>query len=239
MEFPTQIYVADVSPLHNTKIYNKWFNIVSDERRAKTLKYKKDVDRARSIAAEALLMLAYQDVINRFFREDALCVADGEILSIPPITIIEKGKPAFVGSEVHFNLSHSGDRVVCALSPMEVGCDVEIKSDNALQIAKRFFTKSEYEVISAIDNSEQINQLFTKVWTLKESVLKTSGVGLGHTLNDFDVIDTNGETVLSTRLNGDDAVYYLRSYEIGDGYSYGCSGLYDTFEPEAHIVTIS
>ena len=86
------------------------------------------------------------------------------------------GRP-FIASrgDVDFNLSHSGDMVVCALSVGEgrVGVDVE-KNDISLperhreHFAKRYFSPSE-----GVDASNVV-----RAWTEKEAYLKYLGVGL-------------------------------------------------------------
>ena len=95
----------------------------------------------------------------------------------------ENGKPYIKGSEVHFNLSHSYDIVLCAVGDEQVGCDVEhIKAYNE-KIAHRFFTEKEQMRLN-----ESYNKAldFTKLWTLKESILKYSGEGMSGGLSSYD-----------------------------------------------------
>lgn len=86
---------------------------------------------------------------------------------------------------LHFNLSHSGDYVVLAVSDRTVGIDIEYKKKNALGIAERFFCPAEYEVILAADGEEAREQLFLEYWTMKEAYIKYSGKGLGLPLSSF------------------------------------------------------
>lgn len=98
----------------------------------------------------------------------------------------EKGKPYLSGGDICFNLSHSGDYVLCTAGDEQVGCDIqEIKKYNE-KIAKRFFTEKEYE---ALEKSESKESDFTKLWTLKESVLKYQGDGISGGLDAFDFSD--------------------------------------------------
>ena len=59
----------------------------------------------------------------------------------------EGGKPYFADLPLHFNVSHSGGYVACALSDCdEVGVDIETSNppdERAKKIAQRFFTKDE------------------------------------------------------------------------------------------------
>ncbi|MHB8170251.1 MAG: 4'-phosphopantetheinyl transferase family protein [Thermincolia bacterium] len=43
-----------------------------------------------------------------------------------------------------FNISHSGDLVVCAVDYQPVGIDVELIDKPHLEVAERFFTRDEY-----------------------------------------------------------------------------------------------
>ncbi len=85
------------------------------------------------------------------------------------------GKPYFHGiSDQYFNVSHSGKWVVCGWCQYEIGVDVEVVKDIDINIAKRFFDKSEYEVITGKNIDEQ-KILFYDLWTLKESYIKYIG----------------------------------------------------------------
>ena len=91
------------------------------------------------------------------------------------------GKPVLKDfPELHFNLSHSEDIALCAISHNPVGIDVEYldKEINFLDIAKRFFNKSEYEILKTISDREKLKPAFFKLWTQKEAYLKSQGKGV-------------------------------------------------------------
>ena len=88
------------------------------------------------------------------------------------IEYTEKGKPVYSNSDIHFNLSHAGDYVVCAVSDRAVGIDIERIRKNAIKVAERFFTQEECDWI-ADDNLR-----FCRVWTLKEAYAKLTGEGI-------------------------------------------------------------
>jgi 4'-phosphopantetheinyl transferase len=93
------------------------------------------------------------------------------------------GKPFIKGLEnINFNLSHSNEWVVCAFSRLDIGVDIEKISSIKLEIAKRFFTKEEYDRILSKDAHERI-VYFYELWTLKESYIKALGLGLTIPLN--------------------------------------------------------
>lgn len=90
-------------------------------------------------------------------------------------------------SEVRFNLSHSGDRVLVAWSlDVEVGADIErIKPGIAFEgIAQRFFTEQEVAWMHA---APEPDTAFTCIWTRKEALIKAWGDGLAVDLRGFSV----------------------------------------------------
>lgn len=94
----------------------------------------------------------------------------------------EQGKPYFADSDRKFSISHSGKYVMCCLTEKENGCDIEkIKRYNP-KIPARFFTEKETLLLSRREDREL---LFTKLWTLKESILKKNGTGIAGSLDSF------------------------------------------------------
>ncbi len=102
----------------------------------------------------------------------------------------DNGRPHLAGSRVEFNLSHSHERGVLIVGRDEslnfcLGVDLEWvgRSLDFERLARRFFTAQEIELIG-----DDVN-LFYWVWTRKEAVLKSSGLGLRKALDSFDVLD--------------------------------------------------
>ncbi len=88
--------------------------------------------------------------------------------------------------DVHFNISHSGDYIVCAVSGVEVGIDVERCRAYNPGIAERFFSKPEYADLMRLEEDARRDYFFT-LWTIKESYLKALGRGLTKSLGSFTV----------------------------------------------------
>jgi len=102
------------------------------------------------------------------------------------------GKPVLMDQEVqaglHFNLSHSGDRVLYAVARREVGVDLEAM-DRRLDyaaIAERICTPREWALFQAL-SSEHISEAFFACWTRKEAFAKALGDGLASGLSRLDV----------------------------------------------------
>lgn len=120
----------------------------------------------------------------------------------------KNNKPYIKNSPVFFNVSHSKKYAAIAVSPFEVGVDIERAEEKNLVCARRVFTENERKWM----NNESAK--FSVLWTLKESVMKALGEGLALPPGDFDVmpfLDNKSITVGDTELWAYTAVY--------DGYS--------------------
>ncbi|MFN8135856.1 MAG: 4'-phosphopantetheinyl transferase superfamily protein [Bacteroidales bacterium] len=147
----------------------------------------------------------------------------------------EKGKPRIANLiNVHFNISHSGNYVVCAVSGQELGIDVERVRKVNLRIAERFFSQPEIDDLMALEEDERM-QYFITLWTIKESYLKAIGRGLTQHLNSF-TIRKNGNAYLLTG-NQEAEGYGIEAFSIAPDYSLAiCSPL--PFSP-AEITTLT
>ena len=155
-------------------------------------------DPAADAALLSLLPPERREKLSRLKRPDArrlsfgawllLCRALEERGAAPgPIAYGPHGKPFFPARpELQFNLSHSGEMVLCALSTAPVGCDVETLGPARPELAARFFHPMEREYLDSLPEAEAA-EAFTRLWTLKESYLKLTKRGLSRPLNSFAV----------------------------------------------------
>lgn len=90
----------------------------------------------------------------------------------------ENGKPYFKDQTMpFFNISHSGEFVVCVVSDFEVGIDIEKIALHPLKIAKRFIGEQVYEKL--LQEPESTRQhAFCVEWTKMESLVKKQGRGV-------------------------------------------------------------
>lgn len=93
------------------------------------------------------------------------------------------GKP-YLNKGLYFNISHTKNIVVCVLSDKEIGIDIEYLrySDS---IVKKCFNQKEKEIIK---NSNNKKEIFTIIWTIKESYVKLLGIGLEYGLINVDTL---------------------------------------------------
>ncbi len=167
-----KVYVASIDKLLEGDYFEVRKKSVSEERKKKIDACKMKTDKARSLAAGLLLQFAW----NSYKKKDSEMIE---------ISYIENGKPVCTSDErFHFNLSHSGNYVACAVSEEAVGIDIQQVKKADLLIAKRFFLPEEYELIQQAFQKEQ-SEIFCKLWTGKESYMKYTGEGMSKMMNSF------------------------------------------------------
>ena len=138
----------------------------------------------------------------------ALRYALGAVTGIAPGDLTfaygSHGKPDLPGSGIHFNLSHSENRALLAVTRMApVGVDIEfIKPERGRpEIARRFFAAQEIAELERLD-SDAYTRAFFACWARKEAVLKALGTGISGGLGSFVVpIDGMPEPVKLTNPN--------------------------------------
>jgi len=101
------------------------------------------------------------------------------------------GKPELVPKQLDrplcFNLSHSGDWMVLAVSRHpQLGVDLENASRKRRvgKIAGRYFAPTEVSALLALPQAQQLER-FYDLWTLKEAYIKARGLGLAIALDSF------------------------------------------------------
>lgn len=101
-------------------------------------------------------------------------------LSPKEIIKSEHGKPYLKDSNIFFNLSHSKDLIVLSLSNYENGIDLEIVKDRARLdlLAKKVFDDDLFNIYLQKANTIDKINFFIHMWTIKECVVKQSGLGL-------------------------------------------------------------
>jgi len=124
------------------------------------------------IGKERDLMLL-GDILSRYAIKKVFGVEFNNI----EFEIGEYGKPFLKNYEnIHFNISHSGDCVACAVCDVPVGIDIqEITDIDFIPIVNRFYSSIE---LQSLQNSENALLKFHELWVKKESYLKMIGTGI-------------------------------------------------------------
>ncbi len=95
----------------------------------------------------------------------------------------DKGKPYLENVPLYFNLSHSGDYVLCAVSGREVGADIQkIQPVDVMKLARRFFSEPECRTLERCENEQERQWVFLRLWTRKEAWGKFTGEGVAAAL---------------------------------------------------------
>jgi 4'-phosphopantetheinyl transferase len=145
---------------------------VPESRRHKIEKFRFRIDALRSLFSYYLVKYLFQKANQTDKRGFSL-------------TTNEFGKPYIPGSDgFQFNISHSGDWIVCAIHHLPVGIDIEEIKPVDFSVARSHFTPREYEHICNADDGNRL-PCFYSIWTLKESYIKALGKGLSIPLNSF------------------------------------------------------
>ena len=120
-----------------------------------------------------------------------------------------------------FNLSHSGEFVMCAVcmggdlaegKRIQVGCDIQQIGRAREHLAKRYFCGSEYEAVMSGKTPEERADIFYRYWVLKESFLKATRFGMKLSLDSFE-IRLGNPPVLIRKPDLFRQDYYYREYE--------------------------
>lgn len=136
--------------------------LLSEQRREQALKFKYVLGRKTCAMAYLLLCEGLQKEYGLTER--------------PVFEYGEHGKPAIVGHpEICFNMSHCREAALCVLSDRPVGVDVESIRRYSESLARYTMNDREMQLILKARRPEVE---FTRLWTLKEAVVKRSGEGI-------------------------------------------------------------
>lgn len=165
--------------------YAKWYTLMCKDKQAWVDRFRYADDKKRSVAGEMLARKAVAEWCN-----------------IPAESIVfeitETGKPYAKSLPVEFNISHSGDVVVCVVDDKPVGIDVEKIYSLDLKVAKRICTDEELSYLFGHAPTEQdfvyttdheILARFFELWTAKEAYGKCIGVGMSDSRKQVRVLE--------------------------------------------------
>lgn len=116
------------------------------------------------------------------------------------LSFSEHGKPYLKENELFFNISHTDSLSFCAVGKTEMGIDAEKIRSYDRRIERRVLSENELNLLNESENREEE---FFRLWTLKEAYSKYTGQGLsiGFSSLDFSqVICGEKEVYLDCRV---------------------------------------
>ena len=153
---------------------------LNGEELARASRFHRETDRQRYVGARALL----RQLLGRYTDKPATGIA---------FQLGAFGKPQLAGqagaSPVEFNLSHSGDWALVAVSRRAaLGVDIEEVRDvpDMLDVARNTFSTNEVASLEALP-ADQLAEGFFACWTSKEAYVKATALGLSLDIKTFDV----------------------------------------------------
>lgn len=184
------LYVMEISAFSGREAYEKAFGYVDKARTVRLVNMRQEHQRVQSLAAGLLLSFVLEKYISGETMEGIIkpdgkqvlaALASKRRLHIHSCSI-EKGmhgKPYIAElPDFHFNLSHSGNYVVCGVSDTEIGVDIQ----RVREPVKETLTRRVRQ------DKEQGD--FFDIWAAKEAYCKCTGEGL---LKDFRSLRCNFE----------------------------------------------
>ena len=188
-----QLFAVNILPLKDEICFRKCFLRSSKERRKRADELGMRSDQARCIAAGLLLEYAYKkfrtDYIKELAKANSFGSVSGRIFEeVPEETLPDRdkdcnGKQYFVSGPLSFNLSHSGNYVICVIADREVGADIQRATRVRESLVRRCFSEKEKESLEICGNNEFDRELtFASIWTSKEATVKLTGRGIAQLL---------------------------------------------------------
>jgi 4'-phosphopantetheinyl transferase len=148
----------------------------------------------------------------------------GLYLQQPPTALLftygPQGKPALRNAALQFNVSHSENMAVYAItSTHPVGVDIEkVECKFNQGIAERFFSREEYQFLKTLPESEQ-QVVFYQIWARKEALIKAIGAGLFMQLDAFTVAPQQAKSELITYTHdGQEAALQVTAFQAHPDY---------------------
>jgi len=154
--------------------------LISADETERAARFMFDRDRRRYLVAH----VALHKILNRYLPGAPVNLS----FDVGP-----NGKPrlpdTFATSEVRFNLSHSHEIALFAVTQgREIGVDIEYVNEQFefQDIADKFFTAKEVGAMRSLAPALQ-RRAFFKCWTSKEAFLKAKGTGLSGKLDEVEI----------------------------------------------------
>ena len=128
-----------------------------------------------------------------------------------PVTKGKMGKPSLAyRPDIHYNLSPADGIAACIVSDCECGIDCERVREFRPNVMKRAFSEKERDMVEKAPDDMK-DQLFFRLWTLKEAYVKALGTGISYPMDTAEFGFEGGE--IRTNVQG----WRFRQYIVCGG----------------------
>jgi 4'-phosphopantetheinyl transferase len=190
-----QLWLAPLARIHAADLLERYLALLSSEERLRLHRFHFPRDRHRYLVTRALVrtvLSLYVDISPCEWR----------------FATTQYGRPTISNERaiqnLHFNISHSSELVVCAVRRNgAIGVDTE-SLDRVIPTEgmARYFSDFEQAALRALPVHQRNNQ-FLELWTLKESYIKARDMGLSLPLSAFGFEFPSKSGITAIFRNGD------------------------------------
>ncbi|WP_158642796.1 4'-phosphopantetheinyl transferase family protein [Mucilaginibacter ginsenosidivorax] len=171
-----------------------FLNLLQPDEIVRANRYVQEKDRIRFIISRAAL----REIVSRYINQPA----KGIIFGSGP-----NKKPFIVGAALRYNVSHSANWVLIAISKTDVGVDTETidASFKFESILEDYFSPAEISFINGNPKN------FFLLWTRKEALTKATAQGLDENLKHIPSLD--GMHITNTNILKTDKNWLVKSFK--------------------------
>ncbi|WP_026521130.1 4'-phosphopantetheinyl transferase family protein [Butyrivibrio sp. VCB2001] len=201
MKIENTLYIMNIDILEDQAQFDLWYDKMPDFRKRKIDAIKPHRSKLLSLGAGILLDTAMTDAG----------------ISSYEIELLENEKPRIKGMrDVFFNISHSGEVVCLGISDKEIGVDIEKVKHFKESLVNYVFMPQDQDLAKELMESESDkDKVYTRLWTVKESIMKHCGKGISLSPKNILLRLENGKIKASSAACDCEALN-LMPYEIND-----------------------
>lgn len=180
-------------------------HFLNEKESNRALSYRYDHDRRRFIISRGVIKVLLSNYTQQNIKD--ILLVQG--INKRPLLLNANG------FDIDFNITHSEDLILFAISNNKVGVDVEfINPDfNYNDILHACFTEEEKDWVCSSPNPRQT---FYFLWTRKEALLKATGKGISDSLKYISCIP--GDNKVAVELIGSEKEWTIKSFHVSENY---------------------
>ena len=192
-------------------VWDKFASVLNEAEREKTARFRTlDLQQRYSRCRSALRL-----ILGRYVNQAASELA---------FNYGQYGKPELQGHRLQFNLSHSGDHALIAVSHHTLGIDLEWMSRKNTDLdgmIEMVCHPTEKTLLLQLPEQDKANA-FYRLWTQKEAYCKMSGLGLQQAMPAVQLTATDDESIWQVRAENcapAGSAHYVHKLCAIDGYA--------------------